>query len=123
MKRIVPVVALLTLAFAAGIAAANKFGQPKSVVHIVTVQWKADSTPEQRNAAVEGVRKMAGEIPGVKNVWLKTVKVQGDANAVMVMEFADQQAFDAYAKSPAHAAWEKVYFPVREHSITFDASN
>ena len=111
--------------FGAGVlAGASRFGQPKSIVHVVTVKWKADSTPEQRQAALDGVKKMAGAIPGVRNVWLKTLKVQpGDYNAAFAMEFRDQAAFDAYADHPAHREWEKVYIPVRQQSTTHDITN
>jgi hypothetical protein len=123
MKRIVFAVAALFVMFTAGVVAANKFASPSSIVHIVTVQWKEDSTPEQRTAAIEGVRKMAGQIPGMKSVWLKAIKLQGGANAVLVMEFADQKSFDAYADHPAHREWENIYLPIRQRSTTFDVTN
>lgn len=124
MKRALVTAAFVVAAFAAGMLAANKFGTPPSVLHIVTVQWKDDSTPAQRTAAIEGVRKMASEVPGVKNIWLKTLKVQPtNYNAVFVMEFRDQKAFDAYADNPAHRAWEKVYLPIRQRSTTHDVTN
>jgi len=108
---------------ALGVAAGqNKFGQPKSILHIITVQWKADSTPEQRQAAIDGVKTMASQIPGVTNVWLKTIKVQGK-DAVIVMEFKDQAAFDAYTNHPAHKKWEEIYLPIRELSNTHDITN
>lgn len=111
--------------FGAGmLAGANTFGTPNSVLHIITVQWKESATPEQKTAAIEGVRKMAGEVPGVKNVWLKTLKVQPDEYSnVIVMEFQDEAAFKAYADNPAHKDWEKIYLPVREESRTHDATN
>jgi hypothetical protein len=111
--------------FALGVVAAqNKFGQPKSILHIITVQWKADSTASQRQAAIDGVKTMAAQIPGITNVWLKTVKVQGkDPGAVIVMEFKDQAAFDAYAAHPAHKKWEEIYLPIRELSHTHDITN
>jgi Stress responsive A/B Barrel Domain len=104
------------------VAGQNKFGQPKSILHIITVQWKADSTPEQRQAALDGVKTMASQIPGVTNVWLKTIKVQGK-DAVIVMEFKDQAAFDAYTDHPAHKKWEEIYLPIREQSLTHDITN
>jgi hypothetical protein len=109
--------------FALGVVAAqNKFGQPKSILHIITVQWKADSTAEQRQAAIDGVKTMASQIPGITNVWLKKIKVQGKDN-VIVMEFKDQAAFDAYAAHPAHKKWEEIYLPIREASLTHDITN
>ena len=111
--------------FSAGtLVGANKFSKPSTIVHVVTLRFKAESTPEARTAAIQGVEKMAAEIPGIKSVWTKTLKVQGENfNAAFVMEFKNQKAFDAYAKHPAHAAWEKVYFEVRDQSTTHDITN
>jgi hypothetical protein len=105
------------------VAGQNKFGQPKSILHIITVQWKADSTPEQRQAAIDGVKTMASQIPGVTNVWLKKIKVQGGKDNVIVMEFKDPAAFDAYTDHPAHKKWEEIYLPIRELSHTYDITN
>jgi hypothetical protein len=108
---------------ALGVAAGqNKFDQPKSILHIITVQWTIKSTPEQRQAALDGVKTMASQIPGITNVWLKTIKVQGK-DAVIVMEFKDQAAFDAYTKHPAHKKWEEIYLPIRDQSQTHDITN
>ena len=113
----------MATAIALGVVAAqNKFGQPKSILHVITVQWKADSTAQQRQAAIDGVKTMASQIPGVTNVWLKTIKVQGK-DAVIVMEFKDQAAFDAYAAHPAHKKWEEIYLPIRAQSLTHDITN
>ncbi len=111
--------------FGAGVlTGASKYGTPNSVLHVITVQWKSSATADQKNAAIEGVRKMASEYPGIKNVWLKTLKVQpNDYNAAIVMEFKDKAAFDAYKDAPAHKEWEKIYLPVREESRTHDVTN
>lgn len=116
---------LLVAVFAAGIVIGqNKFGQPKSVLHIITVKWKAEATAEQKQQAIDGVKTMAAKIPGVTNVYLRTVKVQpGDYNNVIVMEFKDEAAFAAYADHPAHREWEKLYIPIRGESRTHDVSN
>jgi hypothetical protein len=121
--------ALLTVALALPAAAQNKFGQPKSIIHVVTVLWKADATEAQKTAAIEGVKKMAAEIPGITNIWTKKIKVQGRGpdgrpyDTVFVMEFKDQAAFDAYGDHPAHKAWEKIYLPIRQVSTTHDVTN
>src|SRR5262245_47433764 len=114
---------LIATVLALGVVAAqNKFGQPKSILHVITVQWNADSTAEQRQAAINGVKTMASQIPGITNVWLKTIKVQGK-DAVIVMEFKDQAAFDAYTAHTAHKKWEEFYLPIREQSQTHDITN
>lgn len=121
-RKILLVGALATVFALGAVAAQNKFGQPNTILHVVTVQWKADSTAEQRQAAINGVKTMASQIPGITNVWLKTVKVQGK-DAVIVMEFKDQAAFTAYTSHPAHKEWEKIYIPIREQSQTHDITN
>jgi antibiotic biosynthesis monooxygenase (ABM) superfamily enzyme len=124
ISRKVLLVCALAAVFALGVVAGqNKFGQPKSILHVITVKWNAESTPAQRQAAIDGVKTMASKFPGITNVWLKTVKVQGDKDAVIVMEFKDQAAFDAYVEHPAHKDWEKVYLPVRGESQTHDITN
>jgi len=124
ISRKVLVVFALAAVFGLGVVAGqNKFGQPKSVLHVITVKWKGDSTPVQRQAAIDGVKTMASKVPGITNVWLKTVKVQGDKDAVIVMEFKDQAAFDAYTEHPAHKKWEEIYLPIREQSQTHDITN
>ena len=122
-RKFLLVCALAAVCGLAVVAGQNKFGQPKTVLHMITVQWKADSTPAQRQAAIDGVKAMASQIPGVTNVWLKTIKVQGGKDAVIVMEFKDQAAFDAYVANPAHKKWEEIYLPIREQSQTFDITN
>ena len=115
--------------FATGVVIGqNKFNQPKSLVHVVTLKWKTDSTPAQRQAAIDGVKTMAAKIPGVTNVWLKTIKVQGPSqempfDAAFVMEFKDQASFDKYGDHPAHKEWEAIYVPIRESSRSHDITN
>jgi hypothetical protein len=116
----------LVAVFALGVSfGQNKFGQPKSILHVVTVKWKADSTAAQQQAALDGVKTMAAKIPGVTNIWIKKIKVQpyGDGGAVFAMEFKDQAAFDTYANHPAHKEWEAIYIPIREESRTHDVTN
>ena len=114
----------LMLAGAGLMVAAQTYGKPKSILHIITVKWKPEATAAQKDAAIKGVEKMAGQVPGVKNVWLDTLKVQGEGyNNVIVMEFADKKLFDAYADNAAHKEWEKVYLPIRGESTTHDATN
>jgi hypothetical protein len=113
--------------FAAGILVGqgqNKYGTPQSVLHIVTVQFKADSTAAQQTAAIEGVKTMAAQTPGVKNIWIKKIKVQpAEYSTVFAMEFENKAAFDRYTDAPAHKEWEKLYLPIRERSTTHDVTN
>ena len=135
--------ALLTIGATAG-HAANKFGKPKSVIHVVTLYYKDGTTDEQKKAVLAALEKMAADLPGVKNVWLKSTKVQGaymekvtdgkektteagykahPFTDAFVIEFEDQAAFEKYADHPAHKAFEEAYIPVRGRSSTHDITN
>lgn len=117
--------ALMAVLFFAGvIAGAGAAKTPKTVLHVITVKWKDTATAEQRQAALDATLKMAANVPGLTNIWLKTLKVQGDGfHNVIAMEFKDEAAFRAYATTPAHAEWEKVYLPLRQQSTTHDVTN
>jgi hypothetical protein len=96
---------------------------PKTVIHVVTVSWKATATPEQIQAAMDGVKALPGNFKGIVRVWTKPIKVQGERTFAFVMEFADQAALAAYTDSPAQKKWYEVYLPIREESTTFDITN
>ncbi len=102
---------------------ASAAAKPKTVIHVVTVKWKEGATPEQIRAALDGVEKMGQKFPGIKNVWLRTIKAQGAATHAIVMEFESEQALKDYAGSEAQKEWYKVYLPIRDQSITFDITN
>lgn len=127
-RRVLLGCALLAI-FAVGVVVGqNKFGQPKSVIHVVTLKWTAESTAEQRKKAIDGVAGMAGKIPGIKNVWLKTLRVQGPSqenrfDAAFAIEFENEEAVKAYADHPAHKEWEGVYLPVRAESRSHQVTN
>lgn len=122
MKKLL--VVLLTAALSLGaIAARAADTAPKSVMHVVTVSWKASTTPEQIQAALDGAKALPAAYPGITRVWTKTIKAQGDRTHIIAMEFKDEQALKDYSKSPAQEAWYKVYLPIRERSTTFDVTN
>ena len=108
---------------AAAPAAAASATAPKSVMHVVTVSWKAGTTPEQIQAALDGAQKLPAAYKGITRVWTKTVKAQGDRTHVIAMEFASEQALKDYTDSDAQKEWYKVYLPIRERSTTFDVTN
>ena len=123
-KTVLAIAGALSLFTAGVLFGANKFNQPKTLVHVVTIQWNDGTTDAQKQAVYDGVRKMAGEIPGIRTVWTKPIKVQGEGyNGAFVMEFENKEALDAYAKHPAHAEWMKVYSPVHKESTTHDITN
>src|ERR1700729_2824178 len=125
LKRYAILIFASAVIFCAGVMVGqNKYGTPSTILHVVTVQWKADSTPEQQAAAIEGAKTMAAAIPGIKNIWIKKIKVQpATYSTVFAMEFENKAAFDRYTDAPAHRAWEKIYLPIHEVSTTHDVTN
>lgn len=106
-----------------GAASVSAQTAPKTVIHVVTVKWKAGTTPEQIQAALAGVQALPASFKGITRVWTRSIKVQGGAANAFVMEFASEDALKQYSGSDAQKAWYKVYTPIRESSTTFDITN
>jgi hypothetical protein len=112
------------LFFSGYAAGQNKYGTPKTIIHLVTIKWKAGTSEADQQKALEGVKEMAAKIPGIKNVWIKAERLQPrDFNAAFAIEFADRAAADRYAEDPAHAAWDKFYLSIREESRSVQVTN
>ena len=124
MKKISIYLVVAVAAFCAGTLAANRYNAPSTIVHVSTVTWKKEATPEQRKAALEGIKTMAAEVPGIKNVWIKATKVQPqERNDAFAIEFENKAAAEGYVNAPAHKAWEKIYIPYREESSNSQITN
>lgn len=111
------------LVLGAATASAQSATAPKTVIHFVTVTWKADATPEQIKAALDGAHKLPTAYAGITHVWTKTLKAQGNRKQVIAMEFASEQALKDYTDSAAQKEWYKAYLPIRDASTTFDVTN
>ena len=111
--------------FASGyVAGQNRFGQPKTILHVVELKWNPTATDADKQRAIEGIKDLAGKVPGIKNIWIKGERMQPrDFNAAYAIEFRDRAAADAYAESPAHAAWEAQYVPLRAASVSIQVTN
>jgi antibiotic biosynthesis monooxygenase (ABM) superfamily enzyme len=111
------------LILAAGLYAAD--AQPKTVIHVISIQWKKDATPAQIEKAIKGAEALPAEYPGITRVWTKPIKKQlpDGYSHVIVMEFASEDALKKYADSPAQKKWYEVYMPIREESRTSDITN
>ncbi len=76
-KRIAQIT-LGTALFVSGVAAGtlharsaavqNHFGQPKTVLHVVVYRFREDVSNYDREKAINGIKDMAGKIPGIKNM-------------------------------------------------------
>ena len=98
---------------------------PTTVIHIINVKWKEDATPEQVQAVIDAVRLLPSKYPGIKRVWTKDIKYQGQEGykQAIVMEFESQDALKKYEDSAAQQWWYKIYLPVRDESRTHDVTN
>ena len=130
LAKMAGAVALFAVGVAAGnwqarsVAAQNRFGQPKTVVHFVVYKWKNTTSQNDKDQALAGIKTMAAKIPGVKNIWLKTQRNQiRDFDGVYAIEFASAEAAADYAESPLHETWRKRWEELRENSLSFQVSN
>ncbi len=123
--KVLAVVAAALVLFGAGmLASARTYQKPNTLIQSVTIKWTANAAPEQRRAAIEGVEKMATEIPGVKNLWLRSVRVQPrDFMTAFAIEFEDQASAERFARHPAHETWSKSFLPIIEESRTQQVTN
>lgn len=105
-------------------AVQNRFGQPKTVLHVVVYKFRDDVSNYDREKAIDGIKEMAAKIPGIKNIWLKTERNQArDFSGVYAIEFTSPEAAADYAESPVHEAWSKSWQQKRENSLSFQISN
>jgi Stress responsive A/B Barrel Domain len=102
----------------------NRFGQPRTVLHVVVYKFRDNVSNYDREKAINGIKEMAGKIPGIKNVWLKTSRNQiKDFTGVYAIEFTSAEAAADYSESPVHEAWSKTWQEQRENSLSFQVSN
>jgi antibiotic biosynthesis monooxygenase (ABM) superfamily enzyme len=115
--------AIVAMAIAACLLAADS--KPKTVIHVITIQWKAGATSAQIDKAIQGAEELPSEYPGIIRVWTKPIKKQlpDGFSHVIVMEFASQDALQKYADSAAQKKWYELYMPIREESRTSDITN
>ena len=104
--------------------AANKFGTPKTIIHVSLIKWKPNVPDGEKQKALDGVKEIAAQIPGIKNIWTKATRMQPqEYNAAFVIEFENREAADRYAQDPVHEAWSKKFLAIREASISPQISN
>ncbi len=106
------------------VVAQNKFGQPKTVIHLVIYKWKDGVSDADKQKALDSIKDMAAKIPGIKNVWLKPVRTQPrDYSGVFAIEFVSLEAAADYAEHPEHEKWSKAWQEFREASLSEQVTN
>ncbi len=127
MKRFVQATLMagaLAAAASTWTVAQNTFGTPTTIIHVSLIQWKAGVSDADKKKALDGVKEMAGKIPGIRNVWTKARRIQPEGyHDAFVIEFENQAAADRYAKDPVHDAWTEAFTAIREASISPQITN
>jgi uncharacterized protein (DUF1330 family) len=74
--------------------------------HVVLFTWSEAAGAERRRAAVEALRGLRGTVGGMTSLVVAEDAglVEGNADAVLVADFPDAEAFRRYAQDPAHQA-------------------
>jgi hypothetical protein len=99
---------------ARSVAGQNRFGQPKTVLHVVIYKFKDATSNNDRANAINGIREMAA----------KTERNQiKDFSGIYAIEFTSAEAAADYSESPVHEAWSKKWQELRENSLSFQISN
>ena len=121
-KKTILAICVLLIAVGATLLLAAP-SRPKTVIHVISVEWKADASQAQIDKAIKGVEMM--NYPGLKNVWTRAIKMQlpDGYKSIFVMEFESEQALKNYADSPAQKSWYELYMPIRQESRTSDIAN
>src|SRR5579862_9249373 len=89
--KVFGIIALSMALFASGyVAGQNRFGQPKTILHVVELKWNPGVSNAQKQEVLNGIKGMATKLPGVKNVWLQADRLEPrDFNAGYAIEFRD----------------------------------
>lgn len=117
---------LISLGLFAGgyVAGQNRFGQPKTIIHVVEIKWNPGVPQAEKQRVLAGIKDMAGKIPGIRNIWMQTDRVEPrDFNSAYAIEFQNRAAADAYAESKIHQAWVDKYVPLRAASVSIQVTN
>lgn len=123
--RVALVMLLMSVsATTAWVVAQNKFGTPKTIIHLSVIKWKDGVSAADKQKVLDGVKEMAAKIPGMKNVWTKAIRVQPEGYTdAFVIEFENQAAADRYAKDPVHDAWTQELAKFREATLSPQITN
>jgi len=104
--------------------AKNQFSQPKTVLQVSMIKWKPGVSDADKQKAIDGIKEMAAEIPGIKTIWLKVDRMQPqDYDTAFAIEFVNREAANNYAESPVHEKWSKAYLEIRQTSISPQLTN
>jgi Stress responsive A/B Barrel Domain len=97
---------------------------PSTVIHHVTLKWKDGVSDSDKQKALDGLKEIASTTPGVKNIWMKSLKIQPrEYSQTFVIEFENDAALKAYADHPKKKEWDDFYYSIRETSLNSVTTN
>ncbi len=115
MRRAIGLSVAGLMLFAGGILVGQRTVAPKkTLIHAFAFQPVEGTTPAQLDELWSATRKMAGEIPEMRSIWMGKVTNRSGNFYGVAMEFDNQAGLKVYADHAAHRAWEQVYFKVRQ---------
>ena len=87
-------------------------------------RWKLETKAEQKAAALQEIRGLQGQIPGLLETWAgQNFSPRGQGYELGgVMKFQDQASLDAYGPHPAHQKLVQWLMPLIEPmEVDFEA--
>src|ERR1035438_1127723 len=74
MSRSLISVVVVVIVFVGGVlvgqqSKARVVGQPKTIIHFVSLKFLPRVSDAEKANAIAGIKTMAAQIPGIKNVW------------------------------------------------------
>lgn len=106
------------------VSAEDKASMPSTIIHHVTLKWKDGVSDADKEKALSGLKEIAMSTQGVKNIWMKSIKVQPkEYSQTFVIEFENDAALKAYAAHPKKKEWDDFYYSIRETSYNSVTSN
>jgi hypothetical protein len=74
--------------------------------HISLLTFRDDTTDDQRDAIVAGLRELPGKIPELRSYVVGTDAglAEGNASLAIVADFDSAEGYEAYRDHPAHQA-------------------
>jgi hypothetical protein len=115
---------IFSTGYVAGQTSPNHFGQPKTILAISLIKFRPGTSDAQQDEIIADLKKMASQIPGIKNIWTKPARMEPtNFDTGFVIEFINRDAADAYAESPIHDAWSRRLQQIRETSLSPQITN
>jgi hypothetical protein len=74
--------------------------------HVVLFTWTDDADEARRATAVDALRRLREDVGGMSSLTVvpDAGLVEGNAHAVLVADFSDEESFRRYAQDPVHQA-------------------